>query len=102
MPFPRSVLVAFAVTLASLSVRSATYAQAHTKGRELAPLTPALKPGDYVWHPEVAPAAPLVILVSLPDQLLCVYRNGVQIGPSTARTGKPRLVIACPRGSLFF
>jgi hypothetical protein len=102
MRFPEFVTIAITVALAPLSITSISYAQAHTKGRELAPLTPALKPGDYVWHPEVAPAAPLVILVSLPDQLLCVYRNGVQIGRSTARTGKPRLVIACPRGSLFF
>jgi hypothetical protein len=98
MRFPEFVTIAITVALAPLSITSISYAQAHTKGRELAPL----KPGDYVWHPEVAPAAPLVILVSLPDQLLCVYRNGVQIGRSTARTGKPRLAIACPRGSLFF
>ena len=30
-------------------------AQGHTKGREVAPLTPVLKPDDYVWHPEVGP-----------------------------------------------
>jgi hypothetical protein len=57
-----------AVTLIAISrgveIATTTYAQAHTKGREVAPLTPALKPGDYVWHPEVAPAGPVVILVS--------------------------------------
>jgi L,D-transpeptidase catalytic domain len=58
-------------------------------GREVAALAPALKPGDYVWRPEVAPAGPVVILVSLPDQLLYVYRNGVRIGRSTVSTGKP-------------
>jgi lipoprotein-anchoring transpeptidase ErfK/SrfK len=31
----------------------------------------------------------VVILVSLPDQLLYVYRNGVRIGRSTVSTGKP-------------
>jgi hypothetical protein len=41
------------------------------------------------WHPEVAPTGPVVILVSLPDQLLYVYRNGVRIGRSTVSTGKP-------------
>jgi hypothetical protein len=50
---------------------------------------PALKPGDYVWRREVAPAGPVVILVSLPDQLLYVYRNGVRIGRSMVSTGKP-------------
>jgi hypothetical protein len=29
-----------------------SYAQAHTKGRVVAPFTPRLKPGDYTWHPE--------------------------------------------------
>ena len=32
------------------------YAQAHTRGTPVVPFTPALKPGDYAWHPEVSPA----------------------------------------------
>jgi hypothetical protein len=48
-----------------------------------------LKPGDYAWHPEVSPAGPVVVLVSLPDQILYVYRNGVRIGRSTVSSGKP-------------
>jgi L,D-transpeptidase catalytic domain len=66
-----------------------SYGQAHTKGREVSPLTPKLKPGDYVWHPKVSPNGPLVVLVSIPDQLLFVYRNGVRMGRSTVSTGKP-------------
>lgn len=31
----------------------------------------------------------VVVLVSLPDQVLYLYRNGVQIGRSTVSTGKP-------------
>jgi hypothetical protein len=61
----------------------------HTKGRTVEPFTRALKPGDYVWHPEVSPAGPVVVLVSLPDQIMYVYRNGVRIGRSTVSTGKP-------------
>jgi L,D-transpeptidase-like protein len=66
-----------------------SYAQAHTKGRQVAPLTSNLKPGDYTWHPELSPTGPVVVLVSLPDQRLYVYRNGVRIGQSTVSTGKP-------------
>jgi hypothetical protein len=88
MRYPRFITLAAAGTLALLSITSTIYAQAHTKGREVAPLTPKLKPGDYVWHPEIAPAGPVVVLVSLPDQLLYVYRNGVRIGRSTVSTGK--------------
>lgn len=48
-----------------------------------------LKPGQFVWHPERAPDGPVSIIVSLPDQLVHVYRNGVRIGVSTCSTGKP-------------
>ena len=84
------LLIATAIVIvASVFIAPASYAQAHTKGRAVAPLMPTLKPGDYVWHPEVSPAGPVVILVGLPDQLLYVYRNGVRIGRSTVSTGKP-------------
>jgi hypothetical protein len=56
----------------------------------LPPATPpdALKPGEFVWHPEVAPAGPIVVIVSLDDQMAFVYRNGVVIGYSTVSSGK--------------
>jgi lipoprotein-anchoring transpeptidase ErfK/SrfK len=47
-----------------------------------------LKPGEYFWHPEVSPAGPLVMVVSIPDQRANVYRNGVIIGATTVSTGK--------------
>src|SRR5262245_51928985 len=59
-----------------------------TKGRKVAPFPKEFKRGDYVWHPEISPAGPVVVLVSLPDQCLYVFRNGVRIGRSTVSTGK--------------
>jgi len=50
----------------------------HTKGRAVEPFTPILKAGDYSWHPGFSPAGPVVVFVSLPEQMLYVYRNGVQ------------------------
>ena len=66
------------------------YPQAHTKGAPVAPFTPTLKPGDYAWHPEVSPAGPVVVLVSLPDQVLYVYLDGTgrRDWISTASVGK--------------
>jgi hypothetical protein len=64
-------------------------APSHTTGRQVEAFTRVLKPGDYVWHPEVSPTGPVVVFVSLPDQVLYVYRNGVRIGRSTVSTGKP-------------
>ena len=49
----------------------------------------ALKPGEFIWRPEVSPRGPVVIVVSLPEQLVHIYRNGVTIGVSTCSTGKP-------------
>jgi hypothetical protein len=77
------------VTLSFLFVTPESYAQAHTKGRAVAPFTATLKPGDYAWHPELSPAGPVVVLVSLPDQVLYLYRNGVRIANSTVSSGKP-------------
>lgn len=50
--------------------------------------TPQLKPGEFYWHPEIAPAGPLIILVSLDEQRLYVYRNGIAIAASTISSGK--------------
>src|ERR1700704_177309 len=88
MPVKHSILIAVATLsfLAAWTINVA--AQGHTKGRRIAPFTPTLKPGDYIWHPEVSPAGPVVVLVSLPDQVMFVYRNGVRIGRSTVSTGK--------------
>ncbi|MFT3754667.1 MAG: L,D-transpeptidase [Pseudoxanthomonas sp.] len=49
----------------------------------------ALKPGQYLWHPEIAPEGPIVVVVSLDEQRAYVYRNGVAIGVSTISSGKP-------------
>lgn len=47
-----------------------------------------LKPGQWLWYPERAPEGPVVVLVSLSDQLAFVYRNGVRIGVTTVSSGK--------------
>lgn len=62
-------------------------AASHTKGRAVSPFVNEFKPGDYVWHPELSPSGPVVIIVSLPEQKMYVYRNGVRIGRSTISTG---------------
>jgi hypothetical protein len=48
-----------------------------------------LKPGEFVWMPEASPAGPVVILVSITEQRLYAYRNGILIAYSTVSTGKP-------------
>lgn len=56
--------------------------------RELDETVNPLEPGEYRWYPDISPTGPVVILVSIPDQLVKVYRNGIRIGISTVSTGK--------------
>lgn len=46
-----------------------------------------LKAGEYLWAPEIAPAGPVMIIISLKAQKAYAYRNGVLIGVSTVSTG---------------
>lgn len=48
-----------------------------------------LKAGEFLWAPEVAPAGPVLLVVSLTTQRAVVYRNGLPIGISTVSTGRP-------------
>ena len=48
----------------------------------------ALKPGEFVWHPEISPSGPLVLLVSLDEQRAYAYRNGIAIGVTTISSGR--------------
>ncbi len=59
----------------------------HTKGTPTGKPTGPLKPGEYWWHPEISPQGPLMILISIPEQEMHVYRNGIMIGRSSVSTG---------------
>lgn len=48
-----------------------------------------LEAGDYVWWPQRSASGPVVIAVSLADQLAHVYRNDTLVGISTISTGRP-------------
>lgn len=59
-----------------------------TEGRQMPSSSDYLETGDYTWHPETSPVGAVVIIISLPDQVLAVYRNGIRIGRSTISSGK--------------
>lgn len=48
-----------------------------------------LKPGQFVWNPAAAPEGPIVVIVSLDEQMAHVYRNGIGIGWANVSSGKP-------------
>src|SRR5947207_15563015 len=81
----------------ALSVALLTTAQAvkqpsfHTKGTPTGNPTGPLKPGEYWWKPQLSPSGPLMVLVSVPEQTMHGYRNGILIGRSRSeerRVGK--------------
>lgn len=47
-----------------------------------------LKPGEFLWAPNIAPLGPVTVIISLKTQRAYAYRNGVPIGVSTVSTGK--------------
>jgi hypothetical protein len=47
-----------------------------------------LKPGQFLWAPQIAPQGPVTVIVSIKTQRAYAYRNGVPIGASTVSTGK--------------
>ena len=59
----------------------------HTKGSPAGKPTGKLKPGEYWWSPYVSPCGPVVVLVSVPLQVMHVYRNGVLVGRASVSTG---------------
>ncbi len=47
-----------------------------------------LKPGEYVWAPEVAPQGPMLLIVNVSTQRAVLFRNGVPIAATTVSTGR--------------
>ena len=90
---PKLNIIRHALTTTLLSAASLlalpALAETFTEGKQVPPTTEKLKPGDFVWEPERAPAGPVLIVVSKPEQIAYVYRNGIRIARSSVSTGRP-------------
>ena len=73
--------------LAALLAAAAPFA-AHAQSAVPQADVRALKPGEFLWYPQIAPEGPVVLVVSLDEQRAYVYRNGIAIGVSTISSGK--------------
>src|SRR5437899_9821763 len=80
-----------AIGLLAAAYSAPLLAQGATKSGQLqlAKEAEKLKPGQWVWKPQIAPAGPILVYVDLSRQLATVYRNGVRIGVSTISSGRP-------------
>jgi hypothetical protein len=85
---PMKLLKILALSVALFTtVQAMQKPSAHTKGTPTGKPTGQLKPGEYWWKPQLSPSGPLMVLVSVPEQTMRVYRNGILIGRSTVSTG---------------
>ena len=88
IPFRHGIASLSLLTAASLLPLSA-FAEHFTEGKQVPPTTAKLTSGDFVWEPERSAAGPVLIVVSKPEQVAYVYRNGIRIARSSVSTGRP-------------
>jgi len=83
----RGTVIALAIGFApvhSLAAKDAASAQQLVSIEER---VPSLKPGHWVWRPELAADGPVEVVVSIPMQIAYIYRGGTLIGATTVSTG---------------
>jgi hypothetical protein len=85
----RCVLAAALVIVSVLGSPALAQGAAQSEPLNLAAQEDKLKPGEWVWAPQLSPDGPVLVYVDLNRQIATVYRNGVRIGVSTVSSGKP-------------
>lgn len=80
--------LAVALAASCIAAPPANSQQVDISSGSIARTVAQLRPGQYVWAPEVAPAGPMLLLVNLSTQRALLFRNGLPIGASTISTGR--------------
>jgi hypothetical protein len=80
-------LLRCSVIVALMGVGVAAFAQVPPSSTDGA--VEALKPGQFLWAPDIAPDGPVTMIVGLRTQRAYLYRNGVPIAVSTISSGRP-------------
>jgi len=62
--------------------------QVDRANRALLDMVSTLKPGQYVWAPELSGDGPALVVVNLATQRLVLFRNGVPVAAATVSSGK--------------
>lgn len=82
-------LARMAILVGGALLPMVSIAQAPPRGASVLGAAQALKPGEYLWAPEVAPRGPLLLIVSIATRRATLYRNGIPIAITTVSTGRP-------------
>ncbi|WP_043980092.1 L,D-transpeptidase [Novosphingobium sp. P6W] len=86
MKYCSTVVAGFA--LVAVTTPAAAQGAKASSPPEFARLIEQLKPGQWVWAPQVSPTGPILVYVDLSRQIALVYRNGVRIAATTVSSGK--------------
>ncbi|MEO8159949.1 MAG: L,D-transpeptidase family protein [Arenimonas sp.] len=97
-PVP-AVSPATTTTTATTTTNAAPADAAATVQAPVAPVAPVapgpsvlgdepMAPGTFAWQPQFSAGGPLLVVVSIKQQIAYVYRNGLRIGRSSVSTGK--------------
>ena len=86
---PNGIAAAFLVASVLMGTTAFAQGAAQSEPIDLASQEDQLKPGEWVWAPQLAPAGPVLVYVDLNRQIATVYRNGIRIAVSTVSSGKP-------------
>ena len=68
---------------------SAGAQQVKLNGRPVLSVATQLKPGEYLWEPQLSTDGPGLVIVNLETQRLALFRDGVPIAASTVSSGAP-------------
>jgi hypothetical protein len=82
----RKLLAGLLLACAALPAR--VLGHGATASSDLEPGIEKLKPGQFVWSPELAPSGLMTIVVDLAAQRAHIYRDGVEIGFATISSGR--------------
>lgn len=75
--------------VAGLLIFAGTGPASERAGKSAETTSDHLKPGQFVWQPELVPSGTVTMTIDLAHQRAYVYRDGVRIGATTISSGKP-------------
>ena len=87
--FTRLLTIFAAIIIAAPPTALLAQGAAKSAQLRLARQAEKLKPGEFVFAPQIAPQGPVLVYVDLGRQRATVYRNGVRIAVTTISSGKP-------------
>ena len=83
----RTIILAALVLGAALKPTATKAQQVELGDRNVLDVVRTLKPGQYVWAPELSGEGPALVVVNLETQRLVLFRNGVPVAASTISSG---------------